>query len=131
MAQVDVDIERRRSRRVELDAGLITIRQLKDGQEAAPVTGQVKNVSLEGVLCHVKAPCALAKGDTVACSLSIPADQTRWFPFNRLLGNGLIVRVEPVASGRRAGENPSTEQLLGLAVAFAPNVTALGTIDQA
>ena len=122
-------IDRRRSRRADVD-GAITLQLVKEGTLNALLTGQVRNVSLDGVLCHVKAPCELTKGDHVNCSLSIPQEQSRFFPFSRLLGQGVVVRVEPVISGRRAGETLASDQVVGLAVAFAPNVTALGTIDQ-
>jgi len=124
-------IERRRFRRAELDVP-VTIRPLGT-EEAAEmaVTGQVKNVSLAGVYCHVRAPCLLRPGNHVTCSISIPLEQARWFPFSRVQGKGWVVRVEPLPVGRRAGETPAEEPLLGVAVAFMPDVTALGTIFSA
>lgn len=89
----------------------------------------VKNASLAGVYCYVKDGYSLKPGDQVVCSLAIPAEQLRLFPFTRLLGKGRVVRVEPIPTGRRAGESPSDQKLFGAAIAFAPDITALGTLD--
>ena len=122
-------VERRQFRRAEVDVP-VAIRPVSPDEQPANslITGQVKNVSLAGVYCYAKAPCPLKTGERVACSIVIPPEQTRAFPFARLVGDGWVVRVEPVPAGRRAGENPTDEQVLGLAVAFTPDVTALGTI---
>ena len=43
----------------------------------------------------------------------------------------VIVRIAPVAAGRRSGDFAQQgEQFLSVAVAFAPDVTALGTLEQ-
>ncbi len=121
-------VERRRFRRASVAVD-VAIRP-QDGGEApeAVITGAVKDISLAGVYCYTKIPCTLKPGDGVICSVSVPPEQARGFPFSRLLSKGWVVRVEPVQAGRRAGEEQSTESLCGLAVAFAPDVTALGTI---
>jgi hypothetical protein len=79
----------------------------------------------------VKAPCALQVGEQVICSIAVPPEQSRWFPFSRILGKGWVTRLKPIAMGRRDGdwvpESPE-EELLGLVVAFNPDVSALGTI---
>ena len=119
-------IERRKSRRADTEAPVPI--ELRDGNSAPPVIGQVKNISLAGALCHVQAPCALKPGDEVICSCSLPREGARGFPFQRILGKGRVVRVEAVAGGRRAGETPSEQDLVAVAIAFAPDVTALATI---
>jgi len=122
--------ERRQFRRAELDVP-VTIQALStEGSVESAVTGQLKNVSLAGVYCYVKDPSTLKAGQQVICSLSVPPEQARLFPFSSVHGRGWVVRAEPVPMGRRAGESPTSEQLLGLAVAFAPDVTALGTIEK-
>ena len=98
-------VERRRSRRADLDVP-IEIRQGPASESHQPVVGQVKNVSLTGVYFHVKTPCALQTGEQVTCSIHIPPEHSRWFPFTRILGKGWIMRSEPVPVGRRAGEAP-------------------------
>ena len=122
--------DRRRYRRAELDVP-VTIRSTdqEGAKNAEAITGQVKNVSLAGVYCYVNAPCPVQIGEQVVCSISVPPEQARLFPFTRLLGRGWVARLEPVMKGRRAGETSSGEQLLGMAVAFTPDVTALGTIE--
>ena len=123
-------MERRRFRRAALDVP-ISIRPLGQEESAGPVMGQVKDVSLAGVYCYTKTPCRLQPGERVVCSISISQEQTRQFPFSRLLGKGWVVRLEPVPVGRREGEHPpeDEETVLGLAVAFTPDVAALGTIE--
>ena len=122
-------VERRRARRAELEVPIEIRPHITPEQSTPPpVIGNVKNVSLTGVYFHVKTPCALQTGEQVTCSIHIPPEHSRWFPFTRILGKGWIMRSEPVPVGRRAGESPSDqEQILGLAVSFSPDVTALGT----
>ena len=123
--------ERRRSRRAELDV-TVEIRPAGAGQEPSafpPLTGEVKNISLAGVYAHVKAPCPLQPGQHIICSIHVPPEQARWFPFARILGKGWVIRLDPVQVGRRAGEAMPEDQLLGLAIAFAPDVTALATLE--
>jgi hypothetical protein len=122
-------IERRRFRRAELDVTAV-LRSLTDEASAAePIIGQVKDVSLAGVLCHVKAPCPLTPGEQVLCSITVPPEQARLFPFTRLHGKGWVVRIEAIPVGRREGERPPEDELIGLAVAFTPDVTALSAIE--
>ena len=123
-------MERRRFRRAELDVP-VTIRQANQDHSAGePIIGQAKDVSLAGVFCYVKAPCQLQVGESVVCSIAIPQEQARWFPFARILGKGWITRIKPIAVGRRGGDRiaESEDALLGLVVAFHPDVSALGTI---
>ena len=124
-------LERRRFRRAELDVE-VAIRSIDPNSQTPPdsvITGYVKNVSLAGAYCYVKSPCTLQSGEQVTYSILVPSAQAHWFPFRRLFGKGWAVRVEPIPMGRRAGENPDHEQLLGLAVAFAPDSTALGAVQ--
>lgn len=127
-------IERRRLRRAELQEVGVIIRSADAASDASlpespedVVIGQLKNVSLAGAYCYVKAPCRLKAGEHIRYSISVPPDLTRRFPFTRLTGNGWIVRVEPIPRGRRMGETSSENELLGLALAFSSDVTALAT----
>lgn len=119
-------MERRRFRRAELDVP-VSIRPATQDASAEPVVGHVKDVSLAGVFCYVKAPCPLEVNTPVIFSIAIPFEQLRAFPFTRLLGKGRIVRTEPIPVGRRSGEDQAGEPLQGLALEFAPNVTALAS----
>jgi len=125
-------MERRRFRRAELDVP-VTIRPANNNNNSGePIEGQVKDVSLAGVFCYVKAPCPLQVGQQVVCSVAIPPEQSRWFPFNRILGKGWVARLKPIPMGRRGGDRLAAteeEEVLGLAVAFNPDVSALGTIE--
>lgn len=126
---MSASVERRRFRRAELDVPVAIRTGASQAAAADPIIGRVKDVSLAGVYCHVKAPCALAQGDSVVCSVVIPSEQVRWFPFSRIAGKGSIVRLEPIPKGRRARDNQTEEATVGVAIAFAPDVTALGTIE--
>lgn len=123
-------IERRRFRRAELLEVSVTIRVLDaESKPGAAVTGQVKNVSLAGVYCLVPAG-KLNQGDQVVCSLEVPVEQHRAFPFARLMGKGWVSRVDQVVTGRRAGErHVQGEQPVGAVIAFTPDVTPLGKIE--
>ena len=103
--------------------------QASPSASANRTIGSLKNVSLAGLYCTVKAPAPFQSGDQVICSLSIPPQHARQFPFTRILGRGWILRLDAVPSGRRAGENQGANALIGVAIAFSPNVTALGTVD--
>jgi len=121
--------DRRHFRRTELNI-TVTIRPVeRNASQETTVAGQVKNVSLAGVYCYVKPPCPLKAGDQVMYSISVPREHVRSFPFTRLFGKGWVVRLEPIRIGRRAGESHEGEERLGLAVAFAPDITALGTVQ--
>lgn len=110
--------ERRRFRRAELSEAVAVSLQPKRGESGSePIVGRVKNISLAGLLCHIPGACALQPGDEVNCHVSIPPPQRRTFPFQRVLGRGTIIRVMPDTASQ------------SLAVAFMPDVTALGTIE--
>lgn len=124
------EVERRRFRRAELEVP-VAIRAVGPHEEPAPepLVGETKDISLAGVYCHLKAPCTLAPGQSVMCTVAIPEELFKRFPFARLTGRGSVVRLEPVPAGRRADDNQSSKQLIGLAIAFAPDVTALGAME--
>ena len=117
--KMDAAIERRLFRRAELDVPVVMRLLANEGAPAEPMAGHVKNVSLAGFFCHVKAPCPLQPGQQVISSISIPPEQAHGFPFTRLHGKGWVVRAAAILGG---------EALMGLAVAFTPDVTALGTL---
>lgn len=124
-------IERRRFRRAELQVP-VSIRAVNTKQEPSPepTVGQAENVSLAGVYCHVKAPCAFTPGQSVTCSVDIPEEFVRKFPFSRIAGKGSVVRVEPVPAGRRVDDpEEGSDPLIGMAIAFAPDVSALGAVE--
>ena len=118
--------ERRRFRRAELNHAVPVSLRPRAGEPASgEIVGQVKNIGLAGLLCQVPGPCALHAGDEVSCHVSIPPLQRRSFPFQRLLGNGTIVRAIPTEAAPATSSSPRVE----LAIAFMSDVTALGTIE--
>ena len=123
-------IERRQFRRADVEVSVeIRPSTPRDGGSAALIRGTARDVSLAGVYCYVEAPCPLQAEDTITCFVTIPPAQARVFPFTRLVGRGWVVRQDPVAESRRAGDLHAGKPIVGLAIAFAPDVTALGTIE--
>lgn len=122
-------VERRQQRRAELQ-GRVEIRGLDAAASSAePLIGRTDNVSLAGVYAKVPVPFPWAEGSVVSCSVTLPREATRQFPFTRLSGTGRVVRVFPareVAAGRTEATSQSAE--VGVAIAFSSGVTALGTI---
>ncbi|MBI2885377.1 MAG: hypothetical protein HYY15_04305 [Candidatus Omnitrophica bacterium] len=96
-----------------------------DGSWAQPIQAQARDLSLAGMYCYVTAPVPWSVGELVHCTVVVPSEQAATFPFARVLGPGWVVRVDQIPRGRRAGENPSSEERFGIAVAFASDVTAL------
>lgn len=121
-------IDRRRHRRADLGVPVDIRLAGDDGQSGEPLIGRIRNAGLAGFYCTVTSPCPLNVGDKIVCSFSVPSEDFRLFPFARVLGTGWIVRIEPIPMGRREGEAPPGQPMLGMAVAFAPDVTALGSV---
>jgi hypothetical protein len=122
--------ERRRSRRVDLPDVPVVIRPVNaDDLPGQPVECQLRNVSLTGLSCLVPASVSLQPNDRVVCSVLIPRERTRTFPFTRLHGRGWVLRVEPTAPTRRAGDTTGGQTMLGMAIAFAPDASALATFE--
>ena len=119
-------LERRQFRRAELDVP-VTIRSLTpEGSASEPIVGQVKDISLAGMYCTVIKPAPVASGDTITCSISIPADHAKQFPFTRIAGKGRVLRVE--GGHRHTSEASGANERAGLAIAFSPDITALTAI---
>lgn len=124
-AAVTTGMERRRFRRAELDMTVAIRPEASDSP--SPITGWVRNVSLAGVYAYVKPPFAPKPGDQVFCEVSVPSEQTRVFPFTRIISKGWIVRVDQLSAGRREHDIHAQQQL-GVAVAFTKDVKAFGTV---
>ena len=129
-------IERRQHRRADVE-GRVELRSLEaSGQAAAPVVGQADNVSLAGVYVRIPSPVPWRAGTAVTCTVNVPQDATKQFPFARLVATGRIVRVFPpkAPSGKSASSTAREEEKgadpadVGVAIAFTSDVTALGTI---
>lgn len=124
-----VGTERRRFRRADLEVPVEIRKADQKGAEINTVRGTVRDVSLAGFYCFIENPSDLKLGDLVDCSVSVTEEQVR-FPFSRVLGRGWVTRLEPNLPGEQADEQSSSKKsVVGLAVAFAPDVTALGTMS--
>ena len=123
-------LERRHFRRMDIDVS-VKIGRLDAAADATiePIVAPAKNISLAGVYCYLKAPSDLAVGDAVMCSINVPPAEAKIFPFARLHSKGWVTRVDQILTGRRAGEIASGEQLVGIAIAFASDATALATFE--
>ena len=122
--------ERRRFRRADLELPVTITLLGDDDQHGESLTCQLRNVSLAGLYCLITGPTSLKHDDRILCSLTVPRDRTRTFPFTRLHSRGWVLRVEPVHAGRRSGDTaPPGQQVFGMAVAFAPDATALATFE--
>ncbi len=114
-------IERRRGRRVNLNAPLL-IRRLETSKAEPFAEAVTKEVSLTGLYFEYEADGELAYqiNDVVVASISVSDPQQREFPFSRVAGRGRIVRVDALA-----GKTPGARKCFGIALEFGSDVTAL------
>ena len=90
------------------------------GERGVFETGETKDVSLAGVYFTTPAWQDVRPQELLTLSVSVPREQSRDFPFSRLVGRGRVVRVEPLH-----GEVPDAARRLGIAVEFADDLTVL------
>ena len=111
-------IERRRGRRVELQAPLLIRRAAAPSAESASeqVTG---NVSLAGVYFETEEG-AYRVNDLVTASVSVPETQRRGFPFTRVAGRCRVVRVSELP-----GTSPTGRKRFGVALEFGNDAVVL------
>lgn len=114
-------VERRRGRRVNLNAPLL-IRRVGASQSESFAQTLTKEVGLTGLYFEYETEGAPAyqMNDVVVASVSVSDLQQREFPFSRLTGRGRIVRVDALADGK-LGER----KRFGIALEFGSDVTAL------
>ena len=115
-------VERRRGRRVELEAPLV-IRKVTTGSPGAVKEEVTRNISLAGVYFETEQTDAYAVNDTLISSASIPESMRREFPFTRVAGRSRVVRIKEVPSDEGAGR-----KRIGIALEFGEDVTALTAI---
>jgi hypothetical protein len=113
------DTERRRGRRIPLQASLL----IRRSGEPAPREHTIQNISLAGAYFETEEPAGLAANELILASVSIPESERRTFPFARLAGRSRVVRVHelPAAPGQGATR-------FGVALEFGRDVTALTAI---
>ena len=117
-------VERRRGRRISLEAPLL-IRRAGGRKAEAFKEERTKNISLAGVYFETEEEADYAVNDFVMTSVSIPVSQTRAFPFTRLAGRSRVVRVSELPQ-----EPASARKRCGVALEFSDDFTALAALPQ-
>ena len=113
------NVERRRGRRVDLEAPLV-IRRL-GVRESRSLTEQVtKNIGLGGVYFETDQAGGYGVNEMLMTSISILESQRREFPFTRLAGPTRVVRVNELSSSQTQGT-----KRFGIAIEFGNDLTIL------
>jgi len=115
-------VERRRGRRVALDAPL-RIRALSPRETPSFQQKLAKNISLAGLYFETDEQEPYAQNQIVMAAVSIPEHRTRDFPFTRLSGRGRVVRIEPLPA-----QGAAARRRFGVALEFGDDLTALTAI---
>ena len=115
-------IERRRGRRVSLQAPLL-IRRIGAREPESFKEETVSNISLAGVYFETEQPDSYAPNEIVIASVSVPEAQRREFPFTRLAGRSRVVWIKALPQ-----RGPESRKRFGVAIEFGQDVTALTTI---
>ena len=85
--------EKRRSRRLDLSLPANIRYASADGKEKA-LKGITINVSFNGAYLSDISLTNVKPEDEINISISVPRDDTRDFPFSRLIGKAKVVRVD-------------------------------------
>ncbi len=116
---VQDSVERRRGRRVSLEAPLLIrrvgVRELQPFKELV-----AKNVSLAGVYFETEGEDTYALNEFLMASVAIPETFRRDFPFTRLAGPSRVVRVKQLPWQEAEGKTR-----FGIALEFGDKITAL------
>ena len=115
--------ERRRYRRVPLEVQVLA-KRTAPGEPSRFQPGVTQDVSLSGVYFTTPAWQQVQPQEVLTVSISVPREQSRDFPFSRLVGRGRVVRVQPVD-----GET-ADEQQLGIALEFGDDLTILAAAPE-
>jgi hypothetical protein len=86
-------MEKRRFERLDLALPVGLKRALPDGREEV-INGVTLDVSYNGAYISEVDPRNLKPEDDLRISLSVPRDNTRDFPFSRLIGKVTVKRIE-------------------------------------
>ena len=114
-----VRVERRRGRRVQLEAPLLVRRTATPGPE--PFEEAVtRDISIAGIYFETEQD-AYTVNDFVVTSVTIPGAQRRTFPFTRLAGRSRVVRVNPLDQAQGA----AARKRFGVALEFGDDHTIL------
>ena len=114
-------VEKRRGPRANVQAPLL-VRRLGEGAPGSVKEETTRNISLAGVYFETEGH-GYAVNDVFMTSVSIPAAQTRDFPFTRLAGRSRVVRVKEYPQ-----EGSGKGIRVGVALEFGEDLTALTAI---
>lgn len=120
-------VDRRRGRRVNLDAPVL-VRRAEPAAAQPFQEHRTRNIGLTGLYFETDAAIdhAFSVNDVVTASVSVPEGQRRDFPFTRLAGRGRVVRVTEIPAQASAQPNGTDQRKrVGIALEFAGDVTAL------
>ena len=115
-------VERRRGRRVDLEAPLV-IRRVAAGSAGSANQELTSNISLAGVYFETEQSDAYTVNETLISSVSVPESKRRDFPFTRVAGRSRVVRIKELPQEEGAGR-----KRMGIALEFGEDVTALTAI---
>ena len=121
-------LERRKQRRIQLEGVTVELRPLLDqpnGHRDAIIHGRVLDVNLTGVYAMIPEQPSFAIGSAMACTVTIPHELARRFPFARLLGKGWVTRV-----ASHPTETIDGHPAMGVAISFGGDVTALAAVPE-
>lgn len=113
-------VERRRGRRIKIEAPLL-IKRVSDDASEPFRQRTTRNLSLAGVYFDSD-DRDLRVNDVLITSVSIPEPLRREFPFTRLAGRSRVVRVEPLPAP------PADQETRGVALEFSEDFTTLTSI---
>ena len=113
------NVERRRGRRVELEAPVL-IRRAEAHESQNSPEQITKNISLGGLYFETDQTDGYHLNEALTASIAIDESQRREFPFTRLVGPTRIVRVDEVASSTEQGKKQ-----FGIALEFGKDLMAL------
>ena len=115
--------ERRRYRRIPLPVQVLA-KRAQPGEPGEFQAGTAKDVSIAGVYFTTSAWTQVDPQEVMTVSISVPREQSRDFPFSRLVGRGRVVRVQPIK-----GETSDSSQL-GVALEFGDDLTILAAAPE-
>lgn len=108
--------EQRQSKRTDIKATLLIKREGQSKEEPfEEVT--VTSVGLNGVYFYTTEKPAYGVGERLMCSMQVPPQYRRVFPFVRVAGWSRVVRIEEITV--------QGQSRYGVAVAFAGDMTTL------
>ena len=114
-------VERRRGRRVNLEAPLL-IKRTETPSTQPFQEHKTRNIGLAGVYFETDEAHdhTFSVNDVVTASVSVPEGQRREFPFTRVIGRGRVVRITDLPA-----QSPDQRKRVGIALEFGNDVTAL------